>query len=824
MRNKPYLVWALALALVLSSVPAAASPTQPPCFPLEDGSCIPAPQQGQPTVQARQTQPKAPGILVKRKAHVEPAAFRQALAHRTGKQPRALTVPGWWRVEIPDVSAAAETLTALMAMPEVEYAEEDGQVEALRTPNDPYFSYQWGPRKIGAPTAWDYTTGDPGVWVAVIDTGIDYYHPDTPGDLWLGYDFANNDPDPYDDHGHGTHVAGIAAANTNNGVGIAGLCWNCEVLAVKVLSMNGFGYDSDIADGIAYAAFWAYQYGKRTVINLSLGGGYSQAEADAVSYAQSLGALVVAAAGNEHGAPPDYPAALPGVLRVSATNSSDGIADFSNEAPGGVGAPGVDILSTVPTWAGYYDSWSGTSMAAPHAAGAAALVWSAYPSCSSEEVRDELLNTVDVPSGWNSNYGYGRLNLPKAILKVTTDSVPGAMLGVPYTFSLAATGGTPAYSWSLAAGTLPPGLTLSTDGTISGTPSAGGSFNFTVRVSDSLCEESYASFTINVGTIEISAQRWQVAPDNRHLTVQATITNTGSPAFQDVWLMVFQQGDDSGPKAGWQLSTLGPYQSITVQKTYTSSYPLTGNCYYLGLYAANGEESIQLVDDTTFCPQVDLSAQWADLFYRPNSSGTGTLTARLKLQLDGNPAGNTAVTFYVTPDGSRESAVVSKTISLRNFARTRTLQASFRGNFTGYRVRAEIDSLGQVPETDEGNNTVVSLPWDHRDLTGQWLQYSCTPYASYEMVRGKLRLAVEGWDPLVAFTVTVGVGPSSDLSTAVVTRTLKITSLRGYKDVSVSLRANGTTSCTGYLTAQIDTYNNVPEDNESNNQVSVTLR
>jgi subtilisin family serine protease len=260
-------------------------------------------------------------------------------------------------------------------------------------------------------------TGTAGVWIAIVDTGVDYTHPDLVSSrLWLGWDFVNSDNNPMDDHGHGTHVAGIAGANTNNGQGVAGVCWGCGLLAVKVLGADGSGLTSWVADGIQYAAYWGAAFGKRTVINLSLGSPYpSSVLADAVAYAQGQGALIVAAAGNNGLDQLFYPAAYPGVIGVAATDSSDQRASFSNSGSHvDIAAPGVSILST--KWSWYYYK-SGTSMATPHVAGVAGLVWSARPALTASQVCGALLRTaMDLgTSGRDDIYGYGRLNAEAAV-------------------------------------------------------------------------------------------------------------------------------------------------------------------------------------------------------------------------------------------------------------------------------------------------------------------------------------------------------------------------------------------------------------------------
>jgi len=512
-------MWATAMlaavAIVLSVVPLLkAAPPEPPGLSTEDGRLIPLPHAAGREAsllraeQQASVRSKGPAILVKRRFGIGRGDFKEQLQAQGFARAEGLLGEGWWRVPLPEGQNTDQALKRLRDLAGVETAEEDGVVQASFVPDDPYFAAkQWDLQKVQAPAAWDLSRGSADVWIAAIDSGIDYQHPDRPADLWLGFDFYNSDADPYDDFGHGTHVAGIAAAATDNGAGIAGLCPACGVLVVKALGANGTGYVSDVADAIRYAAEAGKRYGKRTIINLSLGGPYSQIEADAVSYAQSLGALVVAAAGNRGASAPDYPAAFTGVLAVSATTPQDTPAYYSQygdiAAPGGDGSAfgSGNVWSTVPTWYANppYEVKAGTSMASPHAAGAAGLAWSLFPRCTPDQLSAELLSTADIPNGWQASYGTGRLNVDSAILRFTTDTLPSAAVGSYYRAEISARGGSGAHSFELVAGALPPGLGLSTTGLLSGTPTGSGYYTFSVQVADSVCEAGVRSFTIPVG-------------------------------------------------------------------------------------------------------------------------------------------------------------------------------------------------------------------------------------------------------------------------------------------------------------------------------------
>lgn len=300
---------------VLDDVPDATIPGQ-----VRPGTAGGAPPRPVVTVLADQ-------ILVRFAEGTSPEVAEAALAE-AGAQPRTrIARTGTRVVSVPPARRAA-VLATLAASPAVEYAESDVLLQILDTvPNDSRWSEQWGARKVAAPRAWDTARGSGSVVVAVLDTGVELGHPDLRGAAWVpGYDFVNGDSDPADDQGHGTAVAGVAAATTNNGVGVAGICWTCSLMAVKVLDANGSGSTSTIARGIV----WATDHGA-DVINLSLGGpGSTQTLADAVAYAASKGVTLVAAAGNNGTSSPFYPAAYSAVISVGATDGSDRRYSWSN--------------------------------------------------------------------------------------------------------------------------------------------------------------------------------------------------------------------------------------------------------------------------------------------------------------------------------------------------------------------------------------------------------------------------------------------------------------------------------------------------------------
>jgi len=291
---------------------------------------------------------------------------------------------------------------------EVEYAEPDYTFKASYTPNDPFFPYQYGPQKVQAPDAWDVTTSNGNIKIAIVDTGIQLNHPELSIKLWPGYNFVDGNLVPNDGNGHGTHVAGIAAALTENGLGIAGMAPSASIIPVRALDNSGNGLLSNIANAITYST----NAGAK-VINLSLGSTQSSITLEnAVNYAWSQGVVVIAAAGNEASSTPTYPAAYQNVIAVASTDSNDQKSDFSNFGTWvDVAAPGSTILSTYI--GSYYAYLSGTSMAAPHVSGLAALL--AAQGKTNLQIRNTIQSTCDVVPGTGLYWTYGRINANRAV-------------------------------------------------------------------------------------------------------------------------------------------------------------------------------------------------------------------------------------------------------------------------------------------------------------------------------------------------------------------------------------------------------------------------
>jgi thermitase len=348
-------------------------------------------------------------ILVKFREGSQPAALLEN--SRIGAVPvETLRAVGVQRIQLPARMSVGAAVAYYRALPFVEFAEPNFIARAFQvTPNDPRYGSQYALPKISAPTGWTVTTGSSSVVIAIVDTGIDKNHADLNTKFVPGYDFVNNDNDPDDDNGHGTHCAGIAAAVTNNGVGVAGVDWNARLMGVKVLNSSGSGSFSVISNGIT----WAADNGAK-VVSLSLGAssGSSTLES-AVNYAWNRNVVVVAAAGNSNTTSPSYPAFYTNCIAVGSTDQNDARSSFSNYGASwvDVAAPGTSILSTYD--GNSYATLSGTSMACPAVAGLAGLLWAKNGlGASNSTVRSAIEATCDPVGSWVAK---GRINVARAL-------------------------------------------------------------------------------------------------------------------------------------------------------------------------------------------------------------------------------------------------------------------------------------------------------------------------------------------------------------------------------------------------------------------------
>jgi subtilisin family serine protease len=329
----------------------------------------------------------------------------------------------------------------MKSMPDVATCDPEKVIKAFLTPNDARYSELHGLNNptqlvdIDAPEAWDISTGSAEVVVAVLDTGMDIDHPDLVDNLWTntgevpnngvdddgngyiddvnGWDFVNDDNDPSDDNGHGTHLSGTIGARGNNSGGVVGVNWIVKILPLKFLGAEGNGSLSGAVAGLNYARALKARGVNIVVVNCSFGSSDSStSESNAIQGLRDAGVFIAAAAGNEsenNDNVPSYPASynLSNVISVAAVNRQGSLASFSNFGSSvDIGAPGVDILSTYPD--NTYEVLDGTSMAAPHVAGALALLETVAPNLTLAEARSRLLSTARVLPGLNGVVASGR--------------------------------------------------------------------------------------------------------------------------------------------------------------------------------------------------------------------------------------------------------------------------------------------------------------------------------------------------------------------------------------------------------------------------------
>jgi subtilisin family serine protease len=368
-------------------------------------------------------------ILLKTKAHV-PEADSQALIAAHGASQTG--VIGDIGVRVLHVPAAnlAQVLAALASNPNVEFAEPDKITAPDFVPSDPYFGNQWHLPRIAADSAWNTTAGSASVVIAILDTGVDGAHPDLAANLVPGWNTYDNNSNSGDVYGHGTEVAGTAAASGNNLAGVSSVAFNCRIMPIRISDTAGYGYDSTAANGLT----WAANHGAR-VANLSYQFSDSSTVSSAANYFQSKGGVVTVSSGN-NGALLSL-ADNPNMLTVSATDGNDALASWSNTGEVvDLAAPGVSILTT--TAGGGYGYVSGTSFSAPTAAGVAALVISANPGLTASQIQQVLKQSADDlgASGKDVQYGWGRVNAQRAVELAmnmsTTDSMPPSVdIGSP---------------------------------------------------------------------------------------------------------------------------------------------------------------------------------------------------------------------------------------------------------------------------------------------------------------------------------------------------------------------------------------------------------
>jgi subtilisin family serine protease len=528
---------------------------------------LPAVSQSQPDVSAETIVDGRPAVAneVLVKMSDNPVYERYVdLEWETDGVSEAVGSQGVRRLRSPWIETA-DLLADFQTHPDVEYAEPNYVITAAVTPNDSMFSSLWGllntgqslggqagtsGADIGATTAWNYSTGSRSIVVGVVDTGIDYNHPDLAANVWSapaqftvtiggqaitcaagthGFNAITKTCNPMDDQYHGTHVSGTIGAVGNNGVGVAGVNWVTSLMGLKFLGSNGSGNTADAVNAVEFAiqakaAFNASSGANVRVLSNSWGGGgYSQAMLDEINKANTNGMLFVAAAGNSgtnNDTTPSYPAnySAPNVIAVAATDNQDHLASFSQYGATTVhlGAPGVTTVSTYPN--NSYQSLSGTSMATPHVSGAAALVLSAC-SLTTAALKTNLLTAVDaIPALSGKTTTGGRLNVGRAMqncavphvssVTLSADKASPQAVGATVTWTATAIGGSAplAYEWWTYNGSSWSTAGWTASNTFAWTPSAGGSYQIYVWVKSSgNAANTYEAYTYSAFSVTAAA-------------------------------------------------------------------------------------------------------------------------------------------------------------------------------------------------------------------------------------------------------------------------------------------------------------------------------
>ncbi|MDO8413848.1 MAG: S8 family serine peptidase [Gallionellaceae bacterium] len=606
--------------------------------------------------------------------------------------------------------------------PDVLYAEPNLIYQIQATPNDPEFSTNmnlWGMHNIGqsidptgrtfkttapltftgvtdadidAPEAWDLETGNANVIVAVIDTGVDYNHPDLAANMIQGYDFVNNDNDPMDDYGHGTHVAGTIAARGNNGTGVVGVSWQASIMPLKICDLNGACY----LDAAVQAVLYAAEHGAK-VANNSWGGfgkdAFSQALLDAINVANQSGMLFVAAAANANNnndKTPVYPCnyTAPNVICVAATDQSDNRAGFSDYGVINVdlAAPGVDILSTVPSGtcaicspSGYF-FLDGTSMATPHVAGAAALAIARFGigTLTTEQLKNLLIGSTDKIGSLNGLVATGgRLNVNNALRASAIVSVSPASIAAPAGQSMSST------------------ITVKSLNNFSGTVTlnlASSGPNLTGSISpNTVTVDANGSATSTVTVYSTAG----MAAGEHFLTVQATYINAlGQSESPSISLSAIVQTDLAVTAVTGNSSSVQAGRWFAVTDTAQNQGPGQAQGFYVGYYLST--------DNVITDADTRIGSRWvANL--SPGATSIGNATDVWV------PAGLAVGTYYLgaivddvhtVPDSNPlNNSMAASTIIIDSAGPPTSLAAMHNYN----------DGVGVRVATDAVGNSIVSV-------------------------------------------------------------------------------------------------------------------
>jgi thermitase len=632
---------------------------------------------------------------------------------------------GAYRVRLAPGISVPSAISRLKTRTGVRYVEPNYIRHASSTPNDPsYAAQQWAPQRVQADLSWDVWVPQAKVVIAIVDTGIDYTHPDLADVLYkdangsvVGINVQTGRLNGQDDEGHGTHCAGIAAAHINNSKGIAGIAgWSSNragsdayvrLMPVKVLDSTGAGTDADVADGI----IWAVDHGAQ-VISLSLGGpDYSSTLNNAVQYAWGKGCVIVSAAGNESTSSYSYPAAFANVISVAATNSGDQLASFSNYGAWvKTAAPGVNIYSTYV--GGGYQSLSGTSMACPLVAGEAAAIRAHNPGYTNADVNRVITTNVDayVPYGSRTlGTGAGRVNVFKALQAGGTLPHPNKLT----------------FNWNPIRG----GNTVTGTVTLDGAAPAGGvavtltSANSAVQAPAGVtvaAGSTTATFSVTtqavavVTSVNVSAQvsgtgvtaplaLWPAAPD--HMTLNPDPVRGGNAVTGTIRL-------NGKAPAGGLVVTLGSETPAVAKPASTVTVPAGASTatFPVATYAVGGS-SLAIITAAANGVQIRIGfnvvgAAPEHITFNPNPTRGGrTVTATLLLNGQAPAGGLTVALNSENPALAQVPASVTVpagqsavTFSVTTFGVATRTMAVIGASANGVAIRIGLDLLPAVPE------------------------------------------------------------------------------------------------------------------------------
>ena len=637
---------------------------------------------------------------------------------------------------------------AVNALRAISWAEPNGILSSAREPNDARWPSQDDFRAMRIPEAWDTTTGSTSVVVAVVDSGI-WVHPDLSGRMLPGYDFVSSthsamdgggwdaDPTDSDQNFHGTHVAGTIGAAANNRSGVAGVLWNARIVPIRVLGRDGRGTNFDIAAGIRWAAGLAVSGAPQNanparVINLSLGGGFGQAVADAVDGALGANVVVVAAAGNDAVSTLTYPAALPGVIAVSAVAPDFAPASYSNfgtwisvSAPGGDSQyTGTGILSTyvdAATLQPTFRELDGTSMACPHVAGVAALVLSVKPTLTPTQLKSLLEATAQDlgPAGFDVDFGHGMVDAAAAIdaalgstnsgtqIAVLPDAVqvaPGVDTATLYVRNM---GTTPATLNGVSVSTKRGGnwLAASADGT-----ALPATVNVSVERAD-LAEGAYdgtVTLALSSGTRTVPVRLVVKSPTDPGPIIVAAVNSEG--------LIQAQTGTSLGTAFAYTIGNLpaGDYSIVAYTDRDANGAISRVDEWYGQWPLLSDARTVNIATESMSATGVDFALQRYDALFDFEGAGGGSITGAIAvLILDGStrlpiPGArvfvNNAQLSAITDEKGR--AVLTGGFT---GAQTLTVAADGYDTFTAVGCNAQYQSFTLSPRTPPTTDVTVTI-------------------------------------------------------------------------------------------------------------------